>query len=197
MDGDAGPNLENWGSIRYWPKRAPKILPRPIQSLFLVFCIKIKLCIIFSRRGRVRLRDAWKVEIRAWDKSLVSPPEINFWQQQPKITKQQVSKISTLAQFCLVSCFWQYIFFQDCKCSWEVALCSNFASKTISFLTIYTAIFAWCSSFGKNCKTMILGSMHKILVKPDTRFSCYEKPSKCSSSKKFLNFGTFLILKVF
>ena len=47
--GELGPNLENQGSIRYLPKRATKILPPHAQSLFQVFCIKIKLCIIFKK----------------------------------------------------------------------------------------------------------------------------------------------------
>ena len=62
------PNLENQRSVRYWPKkalfggekRAPKISPS-IQSLFYVFCIKIKLSIIFTNEGSVRLPDAQKV----------------------------------------------------------------------------------------------------------------------------------------
>ena len=43
------------GSVRYWPKRASEISPPPIQSLFQVFCIKIKLCMIFTKGGSFRL----------------------------------------------------------------------------------------------------------------------------------------------
>ena len=59
-----GPNLENQGSVRYWSKsalssnkwqkRAPQILPPHIRTSFYVFGVKIKLCIIFTKRGRVR-----------------------------------------------------------------------------------------------------------------------------------------------
>ena len=43
------------GSVRYWPKRASEISPPAIQSLFQVFCIKIKLCMIFTKGGSFRL----------------------------------------------------------------------------------------------------------------------------------------------
>ena len=56
----SGNILEILGSIRCWPERAffgnraPKILPLTLsQSLFSVFCIEIKLCIIFSQKEAV------------------------------------------------------------------------------------------------------------------------------------------------
>ena len=65
----AGSDLENLGSFQYLPKlpffvivffekREPEISPPPIKSLFLVFCIKIKLCIIFTKGDSARLLDA-------------------------------------------------------------------------------------------------------------------------------------------
>ena len=39
----------------FFEKRAPKSLPLPlIQSLFYMFCIEIKLCIIFAKGGNVQ-----------------------------------------------------------------------------------------------------------------------------------------------
>ena len=62
-----GPNLKNKGSVRHWPKRAlslkkaqkrgPQISSPPIQTSFKVFCVKIKLCVIFKKGGRVRKPD--------------------------------------------------------------------------------------------------------------------------------------------
>ena len=56
----SGPNLENYGSIWYWPKRAffkkkkkcTKNFTTPYSISFLSVCIKIKLCIIFTKGGQ-------------------------------------------------------------------------------------------------------------------------------------------------
>ena len=42
----------------FFGKKVPQVLPAHIQSFLKVFCIKTKLCIIFTKAGRVRKLDA-------------------------------------------------------------------------------------------------------------------------------------------
>ena len=64
-DVHARPNLENQGSVQFWSKRSLFLKKKgtrnfiiPYSIPFQMFCIKIKLCIIFTKGDIAQLPDA-------------------------------------------------------------------------------------------------------------------------------------------